>query len=222
MIPLKDDIPSRTFPFVTIGLIILNVLIFLYQISLGYTGEKTLIYKMGAIPYEIAHMTNVTPRDMVPVPFTLLTHMFMHGNFLHLLGNMLYLGIFGDNVEGFLGHGKFILFYLFCGIMAAIIHVFSDANSLIPMIGASGAIAGVLGSYFLLYPKANILTLIMFFVFIRVVRIPAFFFLGFWFLIQTLNIGSISHVAWHAHVGGFLCGLLLIAPIALKSRLQRH
>jgi len=142
----------------------------------------------------------------------------MHGGFLHLLGNMLYLWIFGDNIEDSLGHIRFVLFYLFCGVMAALIHILSDVNSLSPMVGASGAVAGVLGAYFLLYPKANVLTLVIFFLFIRTIRIPAILFLGLWFLIQVLNIGSVSPVAWYAHIGGFISGILLITFFIPKWR----
>lgn len=218
MIPLKDNIPSRTFPFVTIGIIILNVLVYLYQASLRYHGQEIFVHQMGAIPFEIAHIIDIDPHSAVPIPLTILTYMFMHGGLLHLLGNMLYLWIFGDNVEDSLGHIRFVLFYLFCGIMAAIIHILSDVNSLIPMVGASGAIAGVLGAYFLLYPKANVLTLVIFFLFIRTIRIPAVLFLGLWFLIQILNIGSVSPVAWYAHIGGFISGILLIAFFIPKRR----
>ncbi|HIC90752.1 MAG TPA: rhomboid family intramembrane serine protease [Syntrophaceae bacterium] len=222
MIPLKDDVPSRTFPFVTIGIIILNVLVYLYQASLGYHGQEIFVRQMGAIPFEITHIIDIDPRSSVPIPLTVLTYMFMHGGFLHLLGNMLYLWIFGDNVEDSLGHIRFVLFYLFCGVMAALIHILSDVNSLSPMVGASGAIAGVLGAYFLLYPKANVLTLVIFFLFIRTIKIPAILFLGLWFLIQILNIGSASPVAWYAHIGGFICGILFIAFFIPKGKTRYY
>lgn len=218
MIPLKNDIPSRTFPFVTLGIIILDVMVYLYQVSLGYHGQEIFVHQMGAIPFEIIHIIDIDPHSAVPIPLTIFTYMFMHGGFLHLLGNMLYLWIFGDNVEDSLGHIRFFLFYLFCGVMAALIHILSDVNSLSPMVGASGAIAGVLGAYFLLYPKANVLTLVIFFLFIRIIRIPAVLFLGLWLLIQILNIGSLSPVAWYAHIGGFICGILLIAFFISKRR----
>ncbi len=137
--------------------------------------------------------------------------MFMHGGFLHLLGNMLYLWVFGNNIEDTLGHSRFLIFYLVCGFFAAFLHTLSDMNSTIPMIGASGAIAGVLGAYILLFPRANVSTLFIFIIFIKVIKVPAVLILGLWFLIQLLNAGTEGgSIAWYAHVGGFLTGLILV------------
>jgi membrane associated rhomboid family serine protease len=218
VIPLKDDIPSPTFPFVTITIMVMNVLVYLYQVSLGHYGEQVFVYQMGAIPYEISHMKDISPRSMVPIPLTIFSHMFMHGGFIHLFGNMLYLWIFGDNVEDSLGHLRFLLFYLSCGIGAALVHILSDVNSTIPMVGASGAIAGVLGAYFVLYPRANVLTLVIFFIFIRTIRVPAILFLGLWLCIQVLNVGSAGSVAWYAHISGFICGMIIILWFVGKRR----
>lgn len=220
MIPIKDDVPTRTFPAVTVAIILLNVLVFGYQVSLGPRYGEFLVYRAGIIPYEIAHLHDVEPYDLVPLPFTLLTALFLHGGFVHLLGNMLYLWIFGNNVEDSMGHGRFIVFYLLCGLVASLFQVYVFPNSRVPVIGASGAIAGVLGGYLLLFPRAKVLTLVPIFFFIWLIRLPALFVLGFWFIIQLLNAGSGGGVAWFAHIGGFVCGFVLIKLFA-RRRLRR-
>jgi membrane associated rhomboid family serine protease len=217
MIPLKDDNPTASFPWVTIGLITINCLVFLYQFSLGVYGMQKFILKAGAIPYEITHIKDIYPVASVPIPLTLFSAMFMHGGFTHIIGNMLYLWIFGDNVEDAMGHIRFIFFYLLCGILASMLHILTDVNSTIPMVGASGAIAGILGAYFILYPRTRVLTLIFFFFFIRIIRIPAVIILGFWFILQILNAQSGGGVAWYAHIGGFLAGALLIEPFTNRK-----
>lgn len=219
MIPLKDDVPSYSFPFVTIALIAANVLVFLYQISLGGRGQEAFVYGAAAIPYQIAHL-KITSASLVPPPFTILTAMFIHGGLLHLGGNMLFLWIFGDNVEDTLGHFKFLLFYLGTGIVASLTQIFADPASTVPMIGASGAIAGVLGAYFLLFPRAKIFTLVFLVIFVTVIRIPAVIFLGLWFLIQVLSSGFESGVAWYAHIGGFIAGAAAI--IVLRHKRPRN
>ena len=172
------------------------------------------LVKWGTIPFEITHGQELTPELSFSIPLSLFSSMFLHGGFLHLAGNMLYLWIFGDNVEDQLGHVKFFIFYIMCGLAASLLHIFTSPNSQVPMVGASGAIAGVLGAYMIRFPKARILTLIFFGFFIRVIRVPALFVLGFWFILQLLyalpSIGSTSGgVAWFAHVGGFLAGIVL-------------
>lgn len=213
MIPLKDDIPTQTFPFITIGLIVLNVLVYIYELSLSPEGWERLSTLYGAIPDQLVHPFSENgeyPRPISPF-LTIFTSMFLHGGLLHLLGNMLYLWIFGNNVEDYLGHLQFILFYLISGFFAAFIHTFSDINSSIPMIGASGAIAGLLGAYLILFPRANVSTLFIFIIFFKVIKVPAVLILGLWFLIQLLNAGNVGgSVAWYAHVGGFLTGVFLI------------
>ncbi len=215
MIPLKDDIPSSTFPFVTVSIIAINVMVFIYQMTLGAQGAEAFIYMTAAIPYEITRFIGAPPRSVVPPPFTILTSMFVHGGLFHIAGNMLFLWIFGDNVEDTLGHFRFVIFYLFTGTVASLAHVMMEPASTVPMIGASGAIAGVLGAYFILFPKANIKTLIFFF-FVSVVRIPAVVFLGFWFVLQLLSSGAAGGgIAWYAHIGGFIAGaaiVLLLRP----------
>ncbi len=210
MIPLKDDAPRDTFPYVTIAFIVINIALFVYGLGLGYRGMNYFIYSMAAIPFEITHFSDIGVPSIVAPPFTLITAMFIHGGFFHLAGNMLFLWIFGDNIEDRLGHVKFILFYLLTGLIASSAHVLAAPDSTIPMIGASGAIAGVLGAYFVLFPRANVKTLIFLFVFVSVVRVPAVFFLGIWFLFQILSSGSGGGIAWYAHIGGFVSGALLI------------
>ena len=230
MFPLKDDIPSRTTPFVTIGLIVINVLVFLYQASLELSGDphsaraaEAFILEFGAVPCRLVGMCVTT--DAFPHPFaTVFTSMFLHGGLLHVGGNMLYLWIFGDNVEDTFGHGRFLLFYLLSGIAAAAAQVAASPDSSVPMIGASGAVSGVLGAYLLLFPHATILTLVTFVFFIRLVHIPAVIVLGFWIVVQFFNglgafqtsagpvqtPGGEGGVAWFAHIGGFLTGIALL------------
>jgi membrane associated rhomboid family serine protease len=201
MIPLRDVIPSRTTPVVTVALIVINALVFLYQFSLGPAVEE-FVGAYGLIPADFSWMT-------------VLSSMFLHGGLLHFGGNMLYLWIFGDNVEDRMGHGRFLGFYLLCGTAAALAQTFTDPRSTIPMVGASGAIAGVMGAYFVLYPHSRIVTLLPIFVFIQIVEVPAIFFLGIWFLMQFINgLGSLAlatgeplgGIAFWAHVAGFVAG----------------
>src|SRR5687767_9067028 len=174
MIPLRDVIPSRTFPFFTISFIVLNTIAFLYEQSLPQQALETFVHTYGAIPVRIDGLT-------------IFTSMFLHGGWMHFLGNMLFLWIFGDNVEDRLGHGRFVAFYLLCGTVAALAHVMSEPGSLIPTIGASGAVAGVMGAYFVLYPHSRILTLLPLFIFWPVVELPAVLFLGLWFVLQLFS-----------------------------------
>lgn len=210
MIPIKDDTPSSTFPYATVSIIAVNVAVFIYQLTLGYKQGSDFIYKTAAIPFEITHLTDISPVAVVPVPLTIFTSMFVHGGLFHLGGNMLYLWIFGDNIEDRLGHVKYIIFYLLTGVIASLVHILTEPHSESPMIGASGAVAGVLGAYFLLFPKGKVHTLVFLLFFVSVVKIPALFFLGFWFLMQLLGLGTGGGIAWYAHIGGFLSGALLI------------
>ncbi|HLC17919.1 MAG TPA: rhomboid family intramembrane serine protease [Thermodesulfobacteriota bacterium] len=215
MIPIKDDTPTHTFPYVTISIIVINVLVFFYQLTLGSRGLELFIYRTAVIPYEIAHLVDTGPPGILPPPFTLLSAMFVHGGLLHVGGNMLFLWIFGDNIEDTLGHLKFIVFYLFIGLLASLAHILIDPDSTMPMVGASGAVAGVLGAYFMLFPRAQVLTLVFLIFFVTIVRVPAVFFLGFWFLIQVLSSGAGGGIAWFAHIGGFVVGagaILLLKP----------
>jgi len=208
-LPLKDQNPFSRFPFITVFFISLNIGLFLYQFF-SPQGIQYFVMKMGTIPYELTHFRSIPSLPRISPPLTLLTSMFLHGSFFHLLGNMLYLWIFGNNVEDFLGPLRFILFYLLSGLGASLTQIIFSPNSQVPMIGASGAIAGVLGAYFILYPSARVLTLVFLIIYIQVVPIPAAVILGFWFLAQVLNIGLGGGVAWFAHIGGFLIGIGLI------------
>jgi membrane associated rhomboid family serine protease len=212
MFPYKDDNPTNTFPFITIGIIALNVIVFLLQLMADVDGKR-IVYAYGAIPHNIVSFESTQPIHPL---LTIFTSMFMHGGFFHIFGNMLYLWIFGNNIEDRLGHFRFVLFYLFCGIIAALSHTLSAASSGVPMIGASGAVSGVLGAYLLLFPMARVHTIIFLGFFIQSVQIPALIVIGFWAIIQAVNgllmQGMPSHggVAWLAHAGGFLAGLITI------------
>ncbi|UCG38825.1 MAG: rhomboid family intramembrane serine protease [bacterium] len=212
MIPLRDNIPSRTVPFVNYILIGINVLVFLLEMSMGENLQQ-VVHTFGVVPQRTITIAFQTPQYLHLALFPFLTSMFLHGGILHLLGNMLYLFIFGDNVEDRLGHFRYLLFYLGCGVAAALAHLLLNLSSDVPTIGASGAIAGVLGAYFLLFPRARVVTILPIFYFIQIVEIPAVIFLGIWFLMQFLtgSMAQISNqgaagVAWWAHVGGFVAG----------------
>ena len=213
MIPIKDINPTERFAFVTLFFIVLNVAVFLYELMIGPEAGELFIDSFALVPKRLFSGVTETSAT-VPIGATLVTSMFLHGGFLHIGGNMLYLWIFGNNVEDSMGHIRFIVFYLGCGIIASYIHALANASSTVPMIGASGAISGILGAYLLLYPRARVLTLIAFGLYIRTVEVPAMFVLGFWFILQFLNAilstGTGGGVAWYAHVGGFVAGMLLI------------
>jgi membrane associated rhomboid family serine protease len=216
LLPLRDDNPTKIRPIMTVSLIAVNVLVFLYQLSLPPQEGQLFIYQFGAIPAAVFG-SQTLPSDLVAIPASLsvLTSMFLHGGFMHLIGNMLYLWIFGNNVEDAMGHIRFILFYLITGVAASITHFLMDVDSTIPTIGASGAISGVLGAYILLYPRAQVMVFVFFGIFIRMMYIPAGIVLGFYFLLQIFQ-GALTWgqegggVAWFAHIGGFMAGLLLI------------
>jgi membrane associated rhomboid family serine protease len=224
MIPLKDDVPSATVPYVTIGLIGLNVLVFLYQASIGMGGDaraaEAFVFEFGATPCRLTSACPV-PGDFPSPIATIFTSMFLHGGLLHVGGNMLYLWIFGDNVEDTLGHARFAALYLVAGVAAALTQVATNPRSSVPMIGASGAVSGVLGAYILLFPFAGVHMLVIFGFFARVVRWPALIVLGFWIVIQFLSGiltfsstawggGEAGGTAWFAHIGGFLAGMALL------------
>lgn len=226
-IPLKDDNPTSRIPYVTILFIALNAVVFFYQMF-SPQGLQFFVYKMGAIPYEITHfkalslmtMESREPLPRLSPPLTLIVSMFMHGGIFHLVFNMLYLWIFGNNIEDFLGPVRFILFYILSGLGASLTHIVFNPSSQVPMIGASGAIAGILGAYLILYPQARVLTLVFLFFFIRIIAVPAAFVLGIWILIQVLNIGAGGGVAWFAHIGGFLVGIALIKAFTKRKKPQ--
>ena len=214
MIPLHDDNPTEITPYVTIGIIVLCVLVFLWELSLGQQLERA-VYALGVIPATLVGGKMLAPElAMLPPWMTVFTSMFLHGGWMHLIGNMLYLWIFGNNVEDAMGHVRFVVFYLLCGIAAVMAQALPDPSSTVPMIGASGAISGVLGAYLLLYPHARVLVAIPFGFFIHTVRIPAGWVLVFWFVMQLISSaaagGQQGGVAFGAHIGGFIAGMVLI------------
>ena len=220
MIPLRDDTPSSSRPVMTSLIIIACTLVFLYMLSLGSEARvERFILAYGATPAVIAG--HAAP-GAGPTYATLVTSMFLHGGWVHLIGNMLYLWIFGDNVEDLMGRLGFLMFYLVSGVAAAVTHVLLDARSSVPLIGASGAIAGVLGAYLVRFPRARILSLVPFGIFSRLVAVPALLFLPLWFLMQFIyGLGLIggggTTVAWWAHVGGFVAGVVLV-PVFGRRR----
>ena len=222
MFPIKDDNPTESRPYVTCALIGLNILIFFYQIGLEENIRTSLIFEYGFKPSQLfsnANSMNLKQSSLL----TIFTSMFLHGGLFHLLGNMLFLWIYGNNVEDSMGHIKFLIFYLLCGLAASLLQAIVSFDSSIPMIGASGAVSGVLSAYFLLYPKARVLTLVVLLIFITFIRIPAGLLIGFWFLSQIINAyfndPNSPGVAWYAHIGGFLMGLLLI-PFFKKKKFK--
>lgn len=211
MIPIKDDNPRSSFPFITVALIIINIAVFYFEFKFGFDN---VIGKFGAIPSFIVQGQRLE---------TLLTSMFLHGGILHIGGNMLYLWIFGDNIENYLGHLRFIVFYIFCGLFAVFAHIFIGGVSDAPMVGASGAIAGILGAYLIKYPKAKVVVIFPVFWFLFVRSIRAFYVLGIWFVLQLFS-GLVTYgsegggVAFWAHIGGFVAGFILIFIFPKRKR----
>jgi membrane associated rhomboid family serine protease len=221
VIPLRDNIPSKSFPFITYALIAANCYVFYLQITAGGTaGFERFIYQWAVVPSKLFSHPSA-------YAYTLFSATFLHGGWLHIIGNMLFLYIFGDNVEDRMGHVRFLIFYLLIGALANGTQAYMSSRSVLPLIGASGAIAGVLGSYFFYYPHSRVLTLIPLWFFSRIVEIPAFIFLGFWFVLQAIT-SSVSMaarmtaghesggVAWLAHAAGFVMGLIISPALAQK------
>jgi rhomboid family protein len=213
MIPLRDVIPSRTTPYITVTIIALNALAWLFELSLPHDTLNQFLTVYGVVPAYFAWPT-------------LITSQFLHGGWMHVIGNMWYLWIFGDNVEDRLGHGRFIVFYLLCGIVAALGQIAIEPNSTLPTIGASGAIAGVMGAYFILYPQSRVLTLLPLIIFWEIIELPAIVLLGFWFLMQLFSAGTIAMtsstggggVAFMAHVAGFVFGIVGVFVFRKQQR----
>ena len=239
MFPLKDDIPTRSFPILTVAIIAINVVMFFFFQEAFFGSQSTFdsrVLEYGAIPYEISHPGDqcvATPgqealscgsggEGQAPTWLTVLTSMFMHGGLLHIGGNMLFLWIFGNNIEDSMGKGRFIAFYLLGGLAAVLAQTAIDPDAAVPTIGASGAVAGVLGGYALLYPRARVVTLLFIIIFFTIIELPALFVLGAWFVLQALNgagslaqpVGDAGGVAYFAHIGGFLFGLATIKLFA--------
>ena len=228
MIPLKDINPSRTTPVVTILIIIACFCVFFYELVLPPKLREIFISMFAVIPYEITHGVDVPPPDPLTPYGNLVSYQYLHGGWMHILGNMLFLWVFGDNVEDRLGKLRYFLFYTFCGIVAALIQTLVYPNSLIPLIGASGAISGVLGAYAVLFPRAQIITLIFIFFLVDIVAVPALVWIAAWFMMQFISaMFSATHlsmggVAWFAHIGGFVTGILLVRLMGIKGEDYRY
>lgn len=226
MIPVSDSVRARTFPYVNLALILANVIVFVYEITLPEVEINDFLRHWGVVPVQLIDWLNHPSGDNLDELFTPLTSMFLHGGWFHIIGNMLFLWVFGDNVEDALGHLRYLFFYLTSGIAAVALQVFADQNGVIPMIGASGAIAGVLGGYLVLYPRATIGVVIPWLWFFGVLPLPAIALIGLWFLLQLFNgiasigtaVGVTQGVAYWAHVGGFLAGFLLVWVIPRRVR----
>lgn len=226
MLPLHDDIATQRRPVLTVSFMVLCVAVFLWQVGLSARDQQLLAYSFGVVPAVLIG-GHALPASMtlVPVELNLISYMFLHGGWMHLIGNMLFLWIFGNNVEDHLGHGRFVAFYFVCGIVAALAHALPNAASPVPMIGASGAISGVLGAYLLLFPRARVLVAIPLGFYFHVTRLPAVWVLGLWFVLQLISSLAAkpgeAGVAWYAHIGGFLAGMALL-PLFNLTRPRSH
>lgn len=225
MIPLYDDNPTTRKPYLTVGLIATCVLVFLWQLGLSARQEFYAVHSFGFIPAVFFDVRDLPPElAVVPSTVTVFTSMFMHGGWLHLLGNMVYLWVFGNNIEDACGHGRFLAFYLLCGTAAALVQAAANPDSTIPMVGASGAISGILGAYLVLFPHARVYVLIPFFI-IFMYYLPAKWLLGFWFVFQLISgLGAdpeTGGVAFWAHIGGFVAGMALIFVFRDRNFIQR-
>jgi membrane associated rhomboid family serine protease len=234
MIPIRDDTPRYSTPYVTYFIIALNVVVFLFELSVGMQSHRqlnSLISEFGVVPVRFERaLAGPSVVNLPSLSLTILTSMFLHGGWLHIIGNMWFLWIFGDNVEDYLGHFKYLVFYLVSGCAAAIAYILLDATSRQPTIGASGAIAGVMGGYLVLYPRARVLTLVFLIVFVTFWWLPAWVFLGYWFVLQFLSGTATSiaetqntgGIAFWAHVGGFIAGIVLIKLMPERPRRYRY
>jgi len=223
VIPLRDTIPARNYPLVTHILIGINILVFVVQMTQG-THLDRFIYTYGLVPARYSLDAAAARFSAFQQAFAFVSFMFLHGGFWHLIGNLWFLHIFGDNVEDRLGHLRYIVFYLSCGIASGVAHLLLNPYSTIPTIGASGAIAGIMGAYFITYPRAKILTLIPIFFIPYFIEISAFYFLAIWLLIQLLNAagifgGATGGIAWWAHIGGFVFGMLILKALNAVPRI---
>jgi len=235
MIPLRDDQPRFSQPYVTYFLVGLNTLVFLFEWWLGLNSQRELaafVYEFGVVPkYFTGALTGSTHFSLAGAFLPVLTSMFLHGSWLHIIGNMWVLWIFGDNIEDYLGHFRYLVFYLVSGVAASLTHILLNLGSNVPSVGASGAIAGVMGAYFVLYPKARVLTIVPLVVFFTFWWLPACIVLGYWFLVQFLSgtATSIAYtsqsgggIAFWAHVGGFVAGIVLIKVFSERPRRYRY
>ncbi|MEE9219733.1 MAG: rhomboid family intramembrane serine protease [Acidobacteriota bacterium] len=232
MIPIKDDNPTRRFAWLTLLLIAANTGVFALEVlraggllsPVSAEPVRALVETFGMVPARLFASNSPLPGWLSPPALlTFVTSSFLHADLLHLLGNMLYLWIFGNNIEDVMGRGRFLVFYLVCGSVAALSQALTQPASLVPMIGASGAVAGVLGAYLVRFPRAKVLVLVFFFFFVRLVRIPALIMLGLWFLFQVAYAGQgAAGIAWYAHIGGFVAGALLLHLFAEPRHRRRR
>jgi len=222
--PLKDENPTKTFPYMTLLLIGINCIVFIIELAVGSYQRAFMLAKFGVVPYEITHAVDIEPKVSFGPYITLLTSLFLHGGFLHLLGNMWFLWIFGNNIEDVAGHFKFLLFYLLGGVAASMLQILITSSSTIPVVGASGAISAVLGAYILKFPRARVKTLMFIFIFVTVINVPAVAFIGIWFFMQLLSsiANRMSNVAWYAHIGGFLFGLFAIRLFQKREGYRKY
>ncbi len=221
--PLKDENPTKTFPYMTVLLIACSTFVFFIELARGqYRGY--IVAKFGMVPFEITHGVDLDPQVALGPYITLLTSLFLHGSFFHLIGNMWFLWIFGNNIEDVVGHYKFLTFYILGGVAASFLQIAVSASSTVPVIGASGAVSAVLGAYILKFPRARVKTLMFLFIFVTVINVPAVAFIGIWFFMQLLSsvTRSGSNVAWFAHIGGFIFGLLAIMLFQKKERNRKY
>lgn len=222
MFPLRDENPTKLTPVVTIAFIVICSALYLIQLAGGESVARTQVFEYGLIPGEVTQGEGIGINMLISGHFySFFSSIFIHGGFFHVLGNMLFLWIFGNNIEDALGHKRFILFFLACGFIAGLAQVATDTNSVIPMVGASGAVSGIMGAYILLFPRAKIVTLLFLGIFITIIRISAGWYIGGWFVMQAVQ-GIASSpggggVAWWAHIGGFIAGLVLL-PLMKKPR----
>jgi membrane associated rhomboid family serine protease len=226
MIPLRDINRANRFPLVVVVLIVANTLAWFYELSLG-PQLRRFFFLFGVVPSFYYDPDYWETTGLIVGVLPLFTSMFLHGGWLHILGNMLYLWVFGDNVEDRLGHFRFLIFYFVCGLAAAMLHILTNANSKLPTVGASGAIAGVLGAYLVLFPRARILTLVPIIFFFQLMELPAIIFIGIWFIIQFFSgaltltassVGDVGGTAWWSHIGGFCAGVVMILRYRKKER----
>ncbi len=223
MLPIKDTIPNRSFPYTTWSLILISGIVFLFEMTLPKDVLEEFIYYFGIVPLEYTRHRG--PHLPLIDYLSFLTTMFLHGGWLHFLGNMWFLRIFGSKVEDGMGHGRFLVFYLISGIFASLFYIYFSPRSSMPVIGASGAIAGVMGSYYVMFPRARILTFIPIFIIPWFIEVPAFLFLGWWFLLQLFS-GTVTQVlpasgegvAWWGHIGGFIAGTVLVSFFRKRRR----
>jgi membrane associated rhomboid family serine protease len=222
LLPIGGKNPTKSLAVINILLILANVAVFIYQHFYSPLAPADFIQRFGFVPGQLSSVDRLSPTEAGWVPLTLITGIFLHGGWFHLGSNMLFLWIFGDNVEDRLGHGRYLLFYLLCGVLASLAHFCAHPASALPTVGASGAIAGVMGAYLFLFPRARIRTLVVVIIFIKIVHLPAWFLIAIWMITQILSAytelatAQAAGVAWFAHIGGFMAGVLLL--IALKPR----